>query len=274
MAVRTLQRGVFVDHDLLAFDNLGLLVALVAGHVGVTAGERQMRLVVVKARRLPARHVMAVSAVGGVVFGQELSIVGVFVTRFAFLRCALEARLGWRGRFVAVSTRDRSVRSQEREFRFRVVEAINIAPGFGAVAGFATEVRAVCSLARHLPRELTLVRVLMTGSTSTIFKLEGKYFVGASGKANLVAIRTSDGRVSAGEGESCVAVLGNRIGGTMPVDNGVAVFAAVPVRCGSKLVVVCVFVAVGAGRELHFVDGVFAGRSVTLCALYFEVFAL
>ena len=44
VAVGALAGRVLVDHDLFLRDQLRLLVTLVAGHVGVTTGEREMGL--------------------------------------------------------------------------------------------------------------------------------------------------------------------------------------------------------------------------------------
>lgn len=70
MAIGTLRRGVLVDHDLLVRDHLRLLMALIAGHIGMAAGEREVGLgVVVESRRLPFGGRVAIRTVGSVVFG-------------------------------------------------------------------------------------------------------------------------------------------------------------------------------------------------------------
>ena len=48
MTVYALSRAIFVNYDLLFRDLLGLSMALCASHGGVPAGQRQVRLVVVK----------------------------------------------------------------------------------------------------------------------------------------------------------------------------------------------------------------------------------
>lgn len=57
-------------------------------------------------------------------------------------------------------------------------------------------------------------------------------------------------------------MLGNGEGSTMKIGDGVARFAAIIVGCGGELIVVRVLVAIGAGRELYVVNGVFACRDV------------
>ena len=42
-------------------------------------------------------------------------------------------------------------------------------------------------------------------------------------------------------------VFGDREGGAVEIDHGMAGFAAIVIRSGSKLIVVCVLVAIGAG---------------------------
>ena len=85
MAIDALQRRVFVDHHLFAFDHLRRFVAFVAGYVGVSAGQRQTRFIVVESRRLPSRCVMAVHAMSGVVLRVELPVVDVLEAVLAFL---------------------------------------------------------------------------------------------------------------------------------------------------------------------------------------------
>ena len=48
MTVYALRRAIFVNYDLLFRDLLRLRMALCASHGGVTAGQRQVRLVMVK----------------------------------------------------------------------------------------------------------------------------------------------------------------------------------------------------------------------------------
>ena len=80
MTLCALQRGVLVDHDVFTIDEPDLFMAFVASYVRMATGEWQMRFVVVEGRRPPAGGSMAVGAMGGVVFGQELPVVSVLVT--------------------------------------------------------------------------------------------------------------------------------------------------------------------------------------------------
>lgn len=62
--------------------------------------------------------------------------------------------------------------------------------------------------------------------------------------------------------------------GAMEVLYGMAAFAPVPIRCGRKLAIVGVLVAVHTICEFHFVDRVFARWNVTLRAFHPDVPAL
>lgn len=128
VAIRALERRALVDHDLFAFDNPGLLVALVARHVGVATGKWQAGFVMVEDRWLPSRHVVAVGAMRGVVLGGELPIVRVLMAGFTFLRSAFETSFGRCCRLVAIRARHGAVRTQEREFRLRVIVSVDVAP--------------------------------------------------------------------------------------------------------------------------------------------------
>jgi len=110
VAVRTFERSVLVDHDFFAFDYLCCFVALIASDIGMSASQRQAGLVMIEYGRLPAGSVVAVDAVGGVVFCQELIIVSIFVTGLAFLRGAFETSFRRRRCLVAVPAGNGTVR--------------------------------------------------------------------------------------------------------------------------------------------------------------------
>ena len=57
----------------------------------------------------------------------------------------------------------------------------------------------------------------------------------------------------------------------MEISDGVTLFAAIFEGLGGKLIVVSILVAIETGGELHFINGVFAGRNVTFGALDFHV---
>ena len=68
-------------------------------------------------------------------------------------------------------------------------------------------------------------------------------------------------------------MLGDRKRRTVEIHNRVAAFALVVVGRGGKLVAVCIFVAIGAGRKLYLVNRVLASRDVALPAFNLDVFA-
>ena len=69
-------------------------------------------------------------------------------------------------------------------------------------------------------------------------------------------------------------MLRNRVRRAVKVGDGVAGFASVLVRLGRKLSVVCVFVAIQAGRKLHFIQGLLTGGNVTFVAFHLCVHSL
>ncbi len=88
-----------------------------------------------------------------------------------------------------------------------------------------------------------------------------------------MAIGTGDGEVSTGQRETGGLVLGDGEGGAVKIGDGMARFAAIGVRSSGKLLVVGVFVAIGAGVKLHLVNGVLACRDVTARTYNVQVFA-
>lgn len=118
MAVGTLRRCVLIDHDLFVFHHPGLLVALVAGHIGVSAGKWEVRLgVVVESRGFPSLGVMAVHTMRRTILRYKLSVVCVLVAGLAFLRSALKTRFGCGCRFMAVRAGYRPMCAKQRELR-------------------------------------------------------------------------------------------------------------------------------------------------------------
>jgi len=89
--------------------------------------------------------------------------------------------------------------AEQRKFRLRVIEAVDVVPGFGAVAGFAAEGGSVGALAGHFLIELTLMRILVASGAVAVLKAERKDFVSAPCKADLVAVRAGYRRVCSSE---------------------------------------------------------------------------
>ncbi len=136
------------------------------------------------------------------------------------------------------------------------------------MAGFATKGRAIGPFVGHAIVELPLVGILVASGASPIFEVEGKNLVGAAGSTLFMAVGAGDSDMSSGEGEPRGLVLGDGEGGAMEIDNRVAGFTTIVVWGGSKLIVVGILVAIGAGFKLNFVDGVFARGNVAFRAFY------
>lgn len=77
--------------------------------------------------------------------------------------------------------------------------------------------------------------------------------------------------VSASERISGLTVLRYGVSRAVPVDDRMAVLALIFVRRTGELIVVGIFVAIGAERELDLIDGVFAGWEVTFVTFHLDV---
>ena len=118
---------------------------------------------------------------GLAVFRQKLIIVSLLVASLALPGRSLEPRLVICCGFVTLAARYRPVRSEERIFCFRMIEAIDVCPGLHAVASLATKNRSVRASARHLFVEFALVRVFVTCRAGSILETERQDFVRAPG---------------------------------------------------------------------------------------------
>lgn len=171
-------------------------MALVAGNVGVPAGQWQVGPgVVVERGGNPTRGVVAIVTMCSVVLGDELSIVSILVAGFAILWSSLKARLGGRCRLVAIGATNCTVCSKQRKFGLRMVEAIDVRPRPNRVARFAAKGRAVRSFASHILVEFAFVWVLVTGRARTVLEFEGENLVSTASKSDLVAVRARHGCV-------------------------------------------------------------------------------
>jgi len=204
----------------------------------------------------------------------ELCAVRIRMAGFAVLRRPLELNImSARLRLVTIDTSNHAVTPNQRKFCFRMVEAPDVDPGPRAVARFAPQRSAVSALLRHAILEFALMRIGVAGGARLILEMERKNLVCSSGKAGLVALRASHGHVGAGQREVCLLVLGNRERRTMKVFYSVTILTTILVGSGGKLLVVRVLVAIQAGREFYFVDGVLAGGRVALFALHGRMFS-
>ena len=275
MTIRAIFRRRFVEQNRFAL-NLALQgMAHGAAHICVRPCQRELSaFIVVKRRGRPALVHMAIPTFCDSVLGRKLAAVRIRMAGFAILRRSLELNLvRTGGHLVAFVTCGRAMRSQQCKFCFRMVEASNVDPGSGAVAGFAAQGGSIGALLRHALLEFSLVGIHVAGGARPVLEMERQNLVRSSGKAGFVALRAGDGHVSPGQHKAGVLVLGNGERRAMKVLYGVAILAAVLVRRGGKLLVMRILMAIRAGRELHFVDRVFSGRRVAFVAGHGRMFS-
>ena len=268
MAIRAVFRRGFVEQNVLALDVSLQRVAHRATHICVSARQRELStLVVVKRGGRPALIHVAITALGDSVLGGKLTAVRVCVAPLTILRGALElnfVRTG--GHFVTFVARNCAMRPYQSKFRFRMVEAADIDPGPGAMAGFAAQRGSICAFLRHTVLELALVGIGMASDASAVLEMERQNLVCSSGQSYFVALRAGDGHMRPGQHKAGVLVLGDCERRTMKVLYGVAILATVLVGSGGKLLVMRILMTIRAGRELHFVDRIFAGGRVAFVA--------
>lgn len=142
MARRTILCCGLVEEDGLCADHLGELVALRTADILVRPAQRERSpLLVIEQRRLPFHAVVAVGAAGDVRL-RELLPVNVLVAILALSRSSLEIDVDevslQVGRLVAIAAGRRTMRSQQRKLRFRVIESRQFLPRLRRVAGFAS----------------------------------------------------------------------------------------------------------------------------------------
>ena len=276
MAIRAFLGRGLVKQNRFARNLLLQGVALRAAHIFVPSGQRELRaLIVIKRGRRPPLVHMAILALGDPSFlGRELRPVRIRVAGFAFLRRPFELNLvGARKHLMAFVTGHRAMRPQQRKFRFRMIEAANVDPGFGVVAGFAALRRSIGPLGRHALLEFALVDILMAGRAGAVLEMERLNLVRSSVEARLVALRAGHRHVRPGQHEVGLLVLGNGERRTMKILYRVAVLATVLVGRRRELLVMRVLVAIRARREFHFVERVLARRQVALVASHGRMFS-
>jgi len=155
-----------------------------------------------------------------------------------------------------------------------VVEGRDVVPRTHDMAGFAARPGLYAALggnSAHALVELALVRIEMARFTSNVAEVVRSH-VPAVWK-DLVALTAADGSVPALQREAGFAMTLEAEIGRNEAFHRMAVFAAVLVRSGGKLVFVNVFVAVQARRKLDAVLRRFSGRSVTFVAGHGCVFS-
>lgn len=175
---------------------------------------------------------------------------------------------------MASTALDGAVRAEQWKLRFRMVIPADVRPGPHVVTGFATQGRAVDAALCHAVLEFAVMRIAVARGTAPVFEMERQDFIRPARRAHLVTIGTRHGSMSARQCETSVAMLGDRVRGAMEVLHGVAALAFIEIRRGDELAIVCIFMAIRAGREFHFVNRVFACGQMALGAFHGDVLAL
>ena len=171
----------------------------------------------VEQRRFPLRAVVTISAGGDAILG-ELLAMDFLMTVFALCRsrckvCRNEFGLHVR-RLVTIDACRSLVGANQGKVRFRVIEAGQLFPGLGRVAGFAPGRGSIGAQWLHALRKLPFVRILMAGYARQVLPvieddwLRTAFCVGLL----LVAIAARDGYVSVGQDKPCLFMARQREG--------------------------------------------------------------
>jgi len=176
VAVLTVLGGGFVEQHLLAFDIAEEFVAGGAADVFVRAGQGKWgALVVVKKRRLPLGGIVAIGAGGDALGSGELTAMNVQMAFFALRRSLGEVHVDKLRfqvrRLVAVNASHGTMGAEESELGPVVIEAREVGPALGGMAGFAAGRSAVAAERFHTLGELALVRVLVTGGAREVLEV-------------------------------------------------------------------------------------------------------
>jgi hypothetical protein len=169
---------------------------------------------------------------------------------------------------MARSAADGAMDTPKRERGAGVIEAVNVGPGPGAMASLTAELGIIRPSSLHPIFELAVMWVEMAGGAGTIYKPKRQNFVGPVSEPDLVTLSASYGGVATGQREISFLMLRNGEGGAMKVGHGVAGFAPVLVRGGSKLAVVGVLVTIQAGGKFDLIYGFLPSGNVTFAAFH------
>lgn len=137
------------------------------------------------------------------------------------------------------------------------------------MAGFAAKLGPIRPEAFLPIAELSVMRVLVATGAGFVVKVKRNDFVFSSGSSDFMAFLASNRGVRAGQRELGLPMLGDGEQRVVPIRYRMAALAAVLKRRFRELAVVGIFVAVRTGRELNFVNRLFASRSVALVAFHF-----
>ena len=276
VAVHTILWRRFVEQDRLALHIALLRMAHRAAHIRVPARQRKLGpFVVVKSRGRPALFHMAVRAFRDPIFRRKLRPMRIRVAGFANFGCPLKLNFVGAGQcLMAFIARYRAVSPDQGKIRFRMVEAPNIDPGLGNVAGFAAKGGSIGTFLRHAIFEFAHVGIGVAGGARAVAEMKRQNLIRSPAQAGFVAIRACDSRVRPGQHEMSVLVLGNGERRAMKIFYGVTIFAAIEMRSGGELLVMRILMAISARCKLHFVNSVLSGGRVAFVASDGRMFSL
>ena len=268
MTSGTFFRRRLVEQNGFAFNHSAQLVTAGAAHVLMRASQCEVRtLVVIKQRRFPFHAVVTLGAPrnSGLC---ELVRMHVLMAVLTLHRSSFEIDIQqvrfkiWR--LVAVDARRSAVRTQQREFRLRVIESGEFPPSLGGVAGLAPSLSAVSADSLHAFLELPLMRILMATGAVQIAPVIDNRRLGLELRRFFVAVATGNGDVSSSECKMSFLVLGKRKRGRLITIHGMTTLASIEIRRGGKLSRVPVAMAICAAIEFDFEQRVLAFRNMAL----------
>ncbi len=201
--------------------------------------------------RPPFRAVVAALAARNSVNAGELACVDILVAGLALAWSGTEVYVLQRPLQVrwtmALFARHPSMSAQQAEGGAVVVKSLQFLPLPGRVARLAAWGLAIRAYFGHARAELAVMRIVVASGAGQLRKMKN---CAARARRRLVAVNASDGDVTAGQRKSFI-VPGQGDRGRIEPFFRMALFAAVPMGRGRKLLHVRIFMAVKAPVEFQ-----------------------
>lgn len=134
-----------------------------------------------------------------------------------------------------------------------MVEAGYIGPRLRTVASLASEWHSVRPFPLHTIFELAVMGIGMASSAAGICKMKRQNLAFRISFSGSVAVGARNGRMRPGKRKLRVTVHRNRIERAVKIGNRMALLAGIVIGRRGELIVVNVFVAIGAAGKLDFV---------------------
>lgn len=224
----------------------------------------------IKQRGFPFSRIVAIRAWRDPVGLRELHAVNLLVAFFALGRRSFEIHVhharfhvGW---LVTVNARRTPMGAGQRKTGFLMIELLQVPPRIRAMASFAACGGAIRLLLQHAIFELPAMRVVMAHRAGAVFEAISDQVRVRCCRTLLVAVAAWNRNVAPGQNEARLFVTCQAKRRWPVALQVVAHFAAVPERCGGKLSLVLVFVAIHALAKGQLVNRVFALWNMTLRA--------